>query len=225
MSIMSAKIPYGYCHCGCGRPTVIVTRNIRRSDRRKGQPNLFLQGHHARLHNPGRRKVPDDQGRYQCTKCGHFKPVLDFSSRATASNGVMSQCATCKGLQTKNWSQMNPDKKRENERRARFRQRYGISVEEYLALLDRQNGLCAICGRAERHVYKDGRSPALSVDHNHQTGACRGLLCKNCNNAIGLLDDNPELIRRALHYLQGSTNGDIHVCTRTQIEGLEVPQG
>jgi hypothetical protein len=74
---------------------------------------------------------------------------------------------------------------------------YGILQEDYDALLASQNGHCAICG-GDRF---DKRRKALGVDHDHLTGVVRGLLCRSCNLAIGLLRDDPALLRAALDYL------------------------
>lgn len=62
-------------------------------------------------------------------------------------------------------------------------------------MLDRQGGACAICLQV--------RTETLHVDHCHATGAVRGLLCGACNRALGLLNDDPGLIRRAADYLDG----------------------
>jgi Recombination endonuclease VII len=76
-----------------------------------------------------------------------------------------------------------------------MRKKYGITLEQYQAMLEKQNGVCAVGGE---HC-KSGR--ALSVDHDHTTGKLRGLLCGNCNRGIGYLQDDPELIRAALEYI------------------------
>jgi hypothetical protein len=76
-----------------------------------------------------------------------------------------------------------------------MRKKYGITLEQYQAMLEKQDGVCAVCGEG----CKSGR--ALSVDHNHTTGQLRGLLCGNCNRGIGYLQDDPELIRAALEYI------------------------
>lgn len=80
-------------------------------------------------------------------------------------------------------------------RRAKLK-KYGITVEQYDNKLEEQNGGCAICNRK----CKTGRS--LSVDHNHDTKEFRGLLCINCNIAVGNLMDNPDLARKAAEYLE-----------------------
>lgn len=71
---------------------------------------------------------------------------------------------------------------------------YGISVTDYEQMLKKQNGKC-ICGR-------DNGKINLHVDHDHKTGKIRGLLCYRCNHAIGLLADNPEILKALYKYLQ-----------------------
>ena len=80
-------------------------------------------------------------------------------------------------------------------RRGYLKRHYGITQEEYDAMLIKQAGGCAICGKPPLDV------KFLSVDHNHQTGKVRGLLCRKCNLAIGILQDDPSLLRRAVNYL------------------------
>ncbi len=77
--------------------------------------------------------------------------------------------------------------------------RFGLSPEEYQLLLEKQDGRCAICDRTPEEV-DDGRM--LAVDHDHETGEIRGLLCRPCNTGIGQLGDNPARIKRALDYLE-----------------------
>jgi hypothetical protein len=74
------------------------------------------------------------------------------------------------------------------------KKRYGITAEQYKELLDKQHGACGICGGVpENHT--------LCVDHCHRTGRIRGLLCRPCNTAIGLLEDDPMKVGAALRYL------------------------
>jgi hypothetical protein len=90
---------------------------------------------------------------------------------------------------------MAPTAKARYIRDANLRALYGISLPHYEGLLHAQEGRCAICGRPPR-----GKRP-LNVDHDHDSGRVRGLLCGNCNRAIGLLDENPELFDRAKEYV------------------------
>lgn len=82
---------------------------------------------------------------------------------------------------------------------------YGISWNRYQELLSNQNNVCAICKEEgflmdpKRHKLK------LVVDHCHSTGVVRGLLCHNCNRALGLLKDSKENLSSAIQYLEGAT--------------------
>ncbi len=73
--------------------------------------------------------------------------------------------------------------------------RYGISEDEYAELLRGQAGVCAVC-------LAEPKGMALCIDHNHETGAIRGLLCSRCNGAIGMLKEDPKLFASALEYLR-----------------------
>lgn len=79
----------------------------------------------------------------------------------------------------------------------RLKHKYGITKSDYENLLKKQNGKCAICG--ERSEKK------LHVDHNHETGRVRGLLCHNCNITIGRMKENPDALRSAAEYLEMNT--------------------
>ena len=100
----------------------------------------------------------------------------------------------------------------EQNRRANLWRLYKIRPDEYDALRQRQGFRCAICARHESELPAqrggrprgDGVAPtgaSLVVDHDHETGAIRGLLCQPCNTAIGMLEDCPERLRGALRYL------------------------
>lgn len=91
-------------------------------------------------------------------------------------------------------------------RNAKLVKKYGISLEEYRELFDKQGGRCAICGKEEVKAQSrgNGSSPttdSLHVDHDHETGNVRGLLCYRCNTGIGKMFDDPVLLRKAADYL------------------------
>jgi hypothetical protein len=96
----------------------------------------------------------------------------------------------------------NYDRRRYKRREAsrvvyQYRKLYGITKDQYDAMLAEQGGRCLLCFG----INADGRR--LSVDHNHKTGKVRGLLCSQCNTGIGLFRDNPELLRMAIQYIEG----------------------
>lgn len=78
---------------------------------------------------------------------------------------------------------------------------YGIDSRQYDAMVASQDRLCAICGAQETAMMR-GKTLGLSVDHCHETGAVRGLLCRACNAGIGHLKDDPRLLRAAIDYLE-----------------------
>jgi hypothetical protein len=78
---------------------------------------------------------------------------------------------------------------------------YGMTQEEYRLLLAKQGGVCAICGRPERGILR-GKIRMLGVDHNHITGKIRGLLCTNCNTALGLVKENPTILVNMISYIE-----------------------
>ncbi len=106
----------------------------------------------------------------------------------------------------KRWSSANKDKIRDR----RLKRTYGISSVDYDRMLEAQGGKCAICGTDKGAVRKKtGSGYALYVDHCHATGVVRGLLCSNCNVAIGKLKDDPSLLTKAAEYVsahKGSQN-------------------
>lgn len=85
-----------------------------------------------------------------------------------------------------------------DQRRAEsLKKHHSLSMEEYRILEDLQDGKCGICG-------SDGGRNRLVVDHDHETGAIRGLLCTSCNRGIGIFEDDPELLERAVQYLRNN---------------------
>lgn len=76
-----------------------------------------------------------------------------------------------------------------------IRRKYGITIEDYDQMLLAQNGLCGACRTLSTRK--------LAIDHDHETGEVRGLLCGNCNTALGMLKDDPIKIRGLLDYMSG----------------------
>lgn len=99
------------------------------------------------------------------------------------------------------WKRRHPDKVRAAERRQTLR-KYRLTTETYAAMLQAQSGVCAIC-RGEETSRSARR---LAVDHDAATGRARGLLCMNCNNGIGRMKHDPQLLIAAADYLTRSVN-------------------
>lgn len=89
--------------------------------------------------------------------------------------------------------------------RTRKAEERGANLE---ALMKKQNGLCAICQKPEKSTDGlSGKRRSLAIDHCHETGRARGLLCSSCNRGLGLFQDNSELLARARLYLKEFENG------------------
>jgi hypothetical protein len=95
------------------------------------------------------------------------------------------------------WRKANPAKAKNSD----LKRRFGITLDEYDALLILQNNVCAICDSPESAVDRKGHIRMLAVDHCHTTKKIRGLLCTSCNTAIGHFKDNRELLKKAIEYL------------------------
>jgi len=156
-----------------------------------------------------------------CEACGKFKPIKakNLCRRCHARyvrNGhtdyirpvkgakLCSKCGRhpvhakdmCKGCYSSALRKENPERYLEYDLQIHS----GISLEEYYGMLERQNGGCAICGRKET-IKKNGKPMRLSIDHDHETGRIRGLLCSGCNKGIGHLQDSPDILTKAIDYL------------------------
>ena len=152
-----------------------------------------------------------------CSKCKLEKPLSEFTIRRDRPCGYMSMCKTCNSnrvatsRQTTDYYKSYYINNREVvlDKSAKIykanpsivkdrylKAHYGITLVEYNAMLDNQHNVCAICGRPE----KTGRM--LSVDHDHATGAIRGLLCNACNTSLGNVNDNITILQNMIMYLE-----------------------
>ena len=87
------------------------------------------------------------------------------------------------------------------EKARALRDSFGISLERYQEMLEEQDHKCAICGTSDAGTRK-GKPKMLAVDHCHDSGKIRGLLCESCNQGIGKLKDDPTILRKAADYIE-----------------------
>lgn len=99
------------------------------------------------------------------------------------------------------WMRKYRQKHPERFQNSSLKKHYGITLEDYNALHDKQKGNCAICGNPEVRIIRD-KVIKLAVDHCHQTGNIRGLLCSNCNTGIGALKHDIDRLKTAIEYLE-----------------------
>ena len=135
----------------------------------------------------------------KCNKCGETKPLDDYykTGRKTDTNKDNRHytCKECTKARVSKAHHENPNLQRNRD----LRRLYNIGIEEYEKLLAEQGGHCAVCEATQpggRHATQH-----FPVDHCHTTGEVRGLLCHNCNTALGLLKDDPSRIANLITYL------------------------
>lgn len=132
-----------------------------------------------------------------CNKCGETKILSSFYQRKDRGT-YLGKCEQCVAAHLKTWRLANPGKTEASKRKSWLKKTYGVDLEWYEGMLMEQGGCCAICGTQE--VYKN--HSYFCIDHNHDTGTVRGLLCSDCNVGIARLGENPETIRKAAQYLE-----------------------
>ncbi|MEU3839903.1 endonuclease VII domain-containing protein [Streptomyces sp. NPDC028635] len=130
--------------------------------------------------SPVREKADVPQGHKLCRACGEIKPHSDWHRNATASDGLATRCKACRAALG---------------REQHLKRQYGITEAERDALIAAQCRVCCICLAA----------PPAHVDHCHETGRVRGVLCFSCNAALGQFKDRPDVIRRAAAYVEGTS--------------------
>lgn len=109
-----------------------------------------------------------------CSLCDETKPAAEFYDKRPGE--LDRRCRRCRKSQY-------------------LQRRHGIDIDEFEGICWLQDGKCRICGDLL------GEGKQVHIDHDHQTGVIRGVLCNNCNRGIGFLRDDPELIRSAADYL------------------------
>ena len=137
-----------------------------------------------------------------CKTCAIEKPMDEFPKGRTYKDGIRPHCITCRREYEVESFHKHKHKRPYDylaDKDKKLQRSFGISYQEYLTMLEAQGGCCAICGTNDT-----GKRKAFAVDHNHDTGRIRGLLCSNCNTGIGNLRDNVELLERAIDYLRNT---------------------
>lgn len=125
-----------------------------------------------------------------CKECREIKNAKDFYGCKPRPDGLMSYCKKCWNAST-------------SVKRSYLKQMYGLNLEEYNQIYELQGGVCAICRQPEtRKLRGTDNIYSLSVDHNHETGEIRGLLCRGCNSGLGHFQDNIERLQKAVSYLE-----------------------
>jgi hypothetical protein len=158
----------------------------------------------------------------RCSGCGEDKPSSGFSRARRSRDGLQTYCKACHRRyyednrerlreQHRNYQELHRDRlrahhqayyqqNRESFRWSALMRNYGVSADDYVRILAEQGGRCAIC--AGPPCGPGAKGGFYHIDHDHRTGAVRGLLCHHCNAGLGHFRENPEQIRKAAAYLE-----------------------
>jgi len=148
----------------------------------------------------------------RCCRCKTRYPLFNFHKSTRNIDGLRGYCKSCstemnkeyyhnnkekEAVRQKIWNDNNKESRALTHRKNNYKRNYGITIEEYEEMLDEQDGKCSICNT---DTPSDGKR--LHIDHNHNTGKVRGLLCNNCNHGLGQFKDNQNLLAMAIQYLK-----------------------
>ena len=161
-----------------------------------------------------------------CNDCHKTKKLTEFTPRKERVGQYTPSCKDCRRKKANKYRRENHNNVRAIEKKYRAKHKikinhanklrlrnkrkndpnfdrayklkytYGITLEDFNEMLKKQKGKCAICGT------KEPRGRGFCVDHCHNTGKIRGILCHGCNTGIGSLRDSTELLRKAINYLK-----------------------
>lgn len=140
----------------------------------------------------------------KCSDCDKVLPLGQFQKNKAQPDGLQNICRPCGRKRADLWRKKNPEMVRSQLDKDNIR-RHGMNPEVFYAILKAQGGVCAICGNPPN----EGKR--LAIDHDHSCcdrykGTCgkcnRGLLCANCNTALGLFQEEPKILESAIQYLR-----------------------
>ena len=136
----------------------------------------------------------------QCIKCKEVKNLDKFYKNR---NSTTSMCKICTKANNKKYFNIPKNKRKHRERQWKKAGIKNMTYEIYEEMLVQQDNRCKICG-----VHNDELSISLSVDHNHETGEIRSLLCKRCNYSLGTILEDVTYLQKLIDYLQKVPEND-----------------
>jgi|DEB0MinimDraft_3_1074331.scaffolds.fasta_scaffold60946_3 hypothetical protein len=132
-------------------------------------------------------KLPNELGQYKCSNCEQWLDTSCYSKDKSQSTGISYQCKKCN---------------KQKVRKSNIKTKYGITEEQFLRMLEEQDHKCAICEKdLIVDIMENSYETRPNIDHCHTTGKIRGMLCTQCNTGLGKFYDNPELLAKAIEYL------------------------
>ena len=166
----------------CGRATRSPYFKLcsgHQTQKQRGKPFAPIRERKSRLKSDGMKS---------CPMCDEVKPVAKFHKNKSTADGLCTYCKQCSSQYEKDrWHKRKPVAQERY-----FRQTYNLTPNQIEQMLEDQGGVCAICGEEPKRRV---------VDHCHDSGRVRGILCDTCNRCLGLLKDNVDVLMSAAAYL------------------------
>lgn len=131
-----------------------------------------------------------------CIVCGDPKALSEFNYSSQKGKNI-NTCKKCRVDQKRERDRIDPYEHKRRTRNSNLKRKFGITLDDYEDMLFAQGGRCLICDIYDRELTKE-----LCVDHNHETGKIRGLLCNRCNTLVGFLEKNKDLLSMAFNYIK-----------------------
>lgn len=158
------------------------------------------------------------RGMKTCTVCGDELPLERFAKSGPSLRAYCKRCGNERTRQyaqanksrrnerLREWRRVNPEAARQKDLRARLMRKYGLTPREVEEMRLAQDGRCLLCDSAERE---------LVVDHAHDSGLVRGLLCRSCNTIVGQVEIAPMLVGRLVEYLRHGATSEFAISKST----------
>lgn len=148
-----------------------------------------------------------------CWDCKLSKPLTEYYNNKSAKDGLNTQCKECNLAYRRKYYATNTQKcldvnkeyralNKKSIKSQKLQYSYGISLEDYNRMKIEQNNKCSICSKDAANL-----NHKLNVDHCHVTGKIRGLLCRNCNTALGKFKDDCNILQNAINYIKRTQDG------------------
>lgn len=148
-------------------------------------------------------EIADENGMKICCLCNRPVHISQFRKDKDRHDGLSNKCRPCANSWHREYRKLNPGLREryapsiKYPRKSYLKREYKLTQSEYEEMLYQQSGGCAVCGKTA-----PGGRGSFHIDHNHESGVIRGLLCAPCNMGIGQLGDSADRLRLAIAYLE-----------------------
>lgn len=165
--------------------------------------NAAASAHYYR----NKKQINDQRRLYRHAQIARDPEAFRARMRAYYAANREKRCERTREDRKKNpehyraYDKLRNSKDPKRARKNNLKRKFGITIEQYEAMLTAQDGHCATCPTGEK-INKLGQTVSLAIDHCHKTGVIRGLLCGNCNVSIGMVNDNIDRLKALIAYIE-----------------------